>query len=94
MPRAEFEPTIPVFERSKTVRALDRAATGTGFVFFTRHKTKLNLSYVFLNSPYFKSDNSEKLRFYTMLMLLPGIQGHLFLCLRLRNEWENAFNLL
>jgi len=30
MPRTEFEPTIPVFERSKKVRALDRAATGTG----------------------------------------------------------------
>jgi len=30
MPRAGFEHTIPVFERSKTVRALDRAATGTG----------------------------------------------------------------
>jgi hypothetical protein len=30
MPRAGFEPTIPVFERSKTVFALDRAANGTG----------------------------------------------------------------
>jgi len=30
MPRAGFKPTIPVFERSKTVRALDRAAIGTG----------------------------------------------------------------
>jgi hypothetical protein len=29
MSRAGFEPTIPVFERSNTVRALDRAATGT-----------------------------------------------------------------
>jgi hypothetical protein len=27
---AWFEPTIPVFERQKTVRALDRAAIGTG----------------------------------------------------------------
>jgi len=31
MPRAGFEPTIPVLERSKTVRALDGAATGTGY---------------------------------------------------------------
>jgi len=31
MPRAGFEPTIPVFERSKRVRASDGAATGTGF---------------------------------------------------------------
>jgi len=30
LPRAGVEPTIPVFERSKTVRALDRAVTGTG----------------------------------------------------------------
>jgi hypothetical protein len=27
MPREGFEPTIPVFERAKTVHALDRAAT-------------------------------------------------------------------
>jgi hypothetical protein len=27
MPRLGFEPTIPVFERAKTVHALDRAAT-------------------------------------------------------------------
>jgi hypothetical protein len=30
MPRAGFEPAIPMFERSKTVRALDHAAIGTG----------------------------------------------------------------
>jgi hypothetical protein len=27
MPRVGFEPTIPVFERAKTVHSLDRAAT-------------------------------------------------------------------
>jgi hypothetical protein len=27
MPRLEFEPTLPVFERAKTVRALDRVDT-------------------------------------------------------------------
>jgi hypothetical protein len=27
MPRVGFEPTIPEFERAKTVHALDRAAT-------------------------------------------------------------------
>jgi hypothetical protein len=27
MPQVEFEPTIPVFERAKTVHALDREAT-------------------------------------------------------------------
>jgi len=30
MPQAGFEPTIPVFEQSKTVRVLERTATGTG----------------------------------------------------------------
>jgi hypothetical protein len=30
MPRAGFEPTILVFERAKTVHALDRAATLIG----------------------------------------------------------------
>jgi hypothetical protein len=30
MPRVGFEPTIPVFERAKTVHALERAATGSG----------------------------------------------------------------
>jgi hypothetical protein len=30
IPRAGFEPTIPLFERVKTVRALDGAASGTG----------------------------------------------------------------
>jgi hypothetical protein len=30
MPRVGFEPTIPVFERAKTVHALDRSATVVG----------------------------------------------------------------
>jgi hypothetical protein len=30
MPRVAFEPAIPVFERAKTVHALDRAATVIG----------------------------------------------------------------
>jgi hypothetical protein len=30
MPQVEFEPTIPVFERAKTVHVLDRAATVIG----------------------------------------------------------------
>jgi hypothetical protein len=32
LPRVGFEPTIPVFEGAKTVRALDRAATVIGKV--------------------------------------------------------------
>jgi hypothetical protein len=35
MPRVEFETTIPVFEREKPFRALDRAASLIGdFLFF------------------------------------------------------------
>jgi hypothetical protein len=30
MPQVGFEPTIPVFERQKTVRASDRSAVGSG----------------------------------------------------------------
>jgi hypothetical protein len=30
MPEVWFEPTIPVFEREKTIHALDRAATVIG----------------------------------------------------------------
>jgi hypothetical protein len=30
MPQVRFESTIPVFERRKTVRGLDRSAIGTG----------------------------------------------------------------
>jgi hypothetical protein len=32
MPQVGFEPSIPVFERAKTVHALYRAATVTGVV--------------------------------------------------------------
>jgi hypothetical protein len=32
MPRAEFEPAIPVFERPKTISAIDGAAIGTGLI--------------------------------------------------------------
>jgi hypothetical protein len=32
MPQVEFELTIPVFERAKTVHALDRAAAVVGYV--------------------------------------------------------------
>jgi hypothetical protein len=38
MPRVEFEPTIPVFERPKKVGASDRSATGTGKVVSSKTK--------------------------------------------------------
>jgi hypothetical protein len=36
MPRIGFQPTIPVFERAKTVHALDGAATVIGTVMYLR----------------------------------------------------------
>jgi hypothetical protein len=46
MPRMGFEPTIPVFERAKTVHVLDRAATvidkeATSYIKYAP-KTRLN----------------------------------------------------
>jgi hypothetical protein len=38
MPPVGFEPTIPVFERAKTVHALDRAVTVIGAVYKRRSK--------------------------------------------------------
>jgi hypothetical protein len=38
MNRVGFEPTIPVFERLKTVRTLDRAAIGTGISVYIEFK--------------------------------------------------------
>jgi hypothetical protein len=42
MPQVAFDPTIPVFERAKTVHALDRAATVIGSVVSSK-KVKLFL---------------------------------------------------
>jgi hypothetical protein len=41
MPRMEFEPTTPVFERAKTIHASDRAAAviGTSF-YYVLHKKR------------------------------------------------------
>jgi hypothetical protein len=50
MPQAGFEHAIPVIERSKTVRALDRAATGTGYIF--KVKVKLSLCFKLSTTPW------------------------------------------
>jgi len=53
MPLAGFEPTILSFERLKTVRALDSAATGTGETIRVIHKfgdIRL-LWYVYISRP-------------------------------------------
>jgi hypothetical protein len=41
MPRVEFEPMTPVFERAKTVHDLDRAATVIGFVEIGQKKHRI-----------------------------------------------------
>jgi hypothetical protein len=38
MPRVGFEPTIPEFERAKTVYTLDRTATVIGIIWYYNHK--------------------------------------------------------
>jgi hypothetical protein len=38
MPRVGFEPTIPVFERTKTAHALESAATVIGVFLYTVRK--------------------------------------------------------
>jgi hypothetical protein len=48
MPRVEFEPTIPVFERVKTVHSLDHAATVIGLVFIPRWEIQTYLYRRFL----------------------------------------------
>jgi hypothetical protein len=40
IPRAGFEPTIPVFERSNTIRALNRKVPGTGYL--NRYQNSIN----------------------------------------------------
>jgi hypothetical protein len=44
MPQVGFEPTIPVFERAKTVHALDRAATMIGFIAYAHRQIILEWS--------------------------------------------------
>jgi hypothetical protein len=43
MPRVEFEPTTPAFERAKTVHALDRAVTVIGGK--NSNRTKMRFRY-------------------------------------------------
>jgi hypothetical protein len=42
MPRVGFEPTSPVFERAKTVHALERAATVVGRTLYYRNVPRRN----------------------------------------------------
>jgi hypothetical protein len=50
MPQMGYEPMIPVFERVKTVHALDRAATVIGFDFLCNREETLHLNRFELNS--------------------------------------------
>jgi hypothetical protein len=47
MPQVGFEPTISVFERAKTVHALDSAATVIGQLHTYRHPEFLYVMYNF-----------------------------------------------
>jgi hypothetical protein len=50
MPPLGFEPTIPVFERRKTVHALDSAATVIGFfLLVTMRSAKLLINLVIIH---------------------------------------------
>jgi hypothetical protein len=49
MPRMGFEPTIPVFERAKSVHALDREATVIGQNVFTKYKSSVTRLVAFLD---------------------------------------------
>jgi hypothetical protein len=46
MPRVGFEPTIPMFERAKTVHALDRAVTVIGSQYYTARHIKLKNNFI------------------------------------------------
>jgi len=56
MPRAGFEPAIPVFERSKTVRSLDGAATGTCTYMHTKFNLKISLKVATLDTVWYKKN--------------------------------------
>jgi hypothetical protein len=56
MPRLGFEPTIPVFERSKTVHVLDREAIVTGIVFLMLFKIVFLFSVGLINNSVRLSD--------------------------------------
>jgi hypothetical protein len=45
MPSVGFEPTIPASERAKTVHALDRSATVTGFNSLTGERNEKKLKF-------------------------------------------------
>jgi hypothetical protein len=52
MPRVEFEPTIPVFEREKTFHALDRAVTLIGNTTHTRARAHVYI-YIYIYTQFF-----------------------------------------
>jgi hypothetical protein len=70
MPRVRFEPTTPVFERAKTVQALDRAATVIGN---SSKLTKLKIDFVPIQQIVCKAGNEimEKSNFIPGVYLVP-----------------------
>jgi hypothetical protein len=49
VPRVEFKSTITVFERAKTVHALDRAATVIDTLYYTRTYFSITVIFMLLN---------------------------------------------
>jgi hypothetical protein len=57
MPRVGLEPTIPAFERPKSVHAFDRATTVIGVESFLLHENNYLMSHTFLKRPAPRADN-------------------------------------
>jgi hypothetical protein len=55
-----FEPTIPVFERAKTVHVLDRVATVIGGIVITRWKNQRNSEKNVLQCDFVHHESHEK----------------------------------
>jgi hypothetical protein len=58
MPGVGFEPTIPVFERAKTVHALDRAATVIGGFLVFCHR---NLNLFVIKKQFLQKHKSQRI---------------------------------
>jgi hypothetical protein len=86
MPQVGFEPMIPLFERAKTVHALDRAVTVVGIGDLHRSFDKrLQIKFPFLRyNPILYEDGIEVTYFlinsrsYKILMSEYGLYKHLF----------------
>jgi hypothetical protein len=63
MPWVGFEPTVPVFERAKTVHALDRSGTVIASSTYTLSKTSLTWRHTFSMLPYWRKPPMRSTRY-------------------------------